>query len=244
MATFQIQNADGTLSPTSHNEFFDALNSSSGYLYYKRGGKHLALLPTEESEETIRICRQADNAENYVYAKESRCRDAKGHLCRFQHDENGNIIRNADGKPVSAKCGECPRNGWAAGKRENCCIRNYCMIADCSSCMNHREYHAPISIEWLAEGKYSQNETDGTGFCATDPNADIQAAIERNELNTALHNAIEQLPMEEQLVLRAIYWGGLSQRSYAAENGMTKSTVNRIYKKALASLKNILKDFC
>ena len=243
MTTFQIQNIDGTYSPVNHKQFYEALNSDRGYLYYKQGGKHLAMLPTAENAETIRICRQSDNAENYANAAASRCRDEKGHVCRFQHDGMGRVIRNEEGRPVSAKCGDCPRNGWTAGKRENCCIRNYCKIEDCTYCSNPREYHTPLSLEWLTEDKHNPDGIDGAGLSVIDPDADVHAAFEREELHAALHMAIGQLPLEEQHILNAVFWDRLSQRTYATENGMSKSTVNRLYSRALESLKNILKDF-
>ena len=98
MPVFQIQETDGSLSSVSHKEFFEILNDGCGFLYFKRGGRHIALQPTATNEETLRICRQADNAENYIHAMETRCRDEKGCICRYQRDDNGGIIRNASGK--------------------------------------------------------------------------------------------------------------------------------------------------
>ena len=132
MATFQAQEHDGTLTSVSHKEFFEILNNSKNYLYYKRGGTHLALLPSISNESALRLCRQAENAENLIIAVESRCRDDKGQVCQYQHDEHGRIIRNNTGKPIKAKCGDCPRNGWTGGNRENCCIRNSCRTVDCT----------------------------------------------------------------------------------------------------------------
>ena len=243
MPAFQIQETDGSLSSVSHKEFFEILNDGCGFLYFKRGGKHIALLPTATNEEALRICRQADNAENYTHAMETRCRDEKGRICRYQRDENGVIIRNASGKPVSAKCSDCPRDGWTGGKRENCCIRTSCRTEDCTYCMKHREYYAPISLEWFTEDKYDFGEGDGAGFQIADPDADIQAALERNELNFSLHSAISRLPLDERLVIEAVFMDNLTQRAYAAESGMSKSTVNRLYNRALDNLRTHLSDF-
>jgi len=244
VVTFQIQEQDGQFSQVSHKEFYETLNNGDGYLYYNSGGRHMALLPTATNEETIRICRQADNAENYGFASSNRCLDAKGRLCRYQHDENGSVIRNKAGNPVSAKCSECPRDGWIAGKRENCCIRKYCKTEDCTYCTKQREYHAPISLEWLTEDKHDLNETDGAGFYIADPDADIQAVLESDELNSALHIAVSQLPLNEQIVLKAIYWDKLTRRGCSAETGIALTTVNRLHDRALKALKNILKNYC
>ena len=244
MSVFQIQEIDGSLSSVNHKEFYEILNNGCGFLYYKRGGRHIALLPTAENEETLRICRQADNAEDYSHALDTRCRDAKGRICRYQHDEKGNIIRNAFGKPISAKCGDCPRDGWTGGKRENCCIRNSCKTEDCSYCMKHREYYAPISLEWLTEDKHDFGDDYGAGYQLADPDADIQAAFERDELNFALHTVISRLPFDERLVIEAVFIDNRSQRAYAAESGMSKSTINRLYNRALERLRTYLNDFC
>ena len=243
MTSFQIQNTDGTLSTVSHGEFFEILNNEDGFLYYKQGGTHLALLSTALNEETLRCCRQAENAENYNFAANSRCRDNKGHLCRYQHDANGSVIRNADGNPVSAKCGDCPRDGWTAGNRANCCIRNYCKVNDCTYCPHHREYRVPLSLERFLDDDYDGGDAGGAEFGFADPGADILTALENDELNSALHIALNQLPSGERAVLKTIFWGKLSQRAYATESGMSRSVVKRLYDRGLASLKNILKDF-
>ena len=236
--TFQIQNTDGSLSSVSHEIFYEILNGEVGYLYYTQGGKHIAMLPTVINAESVRICRQTENAENNPLAKDLRCRDEKGRLCRYQHDEAGRVIRNEAGNPVSAKCGDCPRNGWTAGKRENCCIRNYCKVSDCTYCPHPRESHAPLSLE-----RFFEDELDGTGFSLADPQADIQANLEKNELYSALYDAIDRLPPNERSVIKALHWGNISQREYGIQNGMSKSAVNRLYIRSLKTLKTILKDF-
>jgi len=243
MSTFQIQNSDGTLSSVSHDEFYEVLNGKGGYLHYEQGGLHMALLPSEENAEAIRLCRQADDAEATAVAIENRCRDEKGLLCRYQHDADGKIIRNNKGLPVYAKCGDCPRNGWIAGKRENCCIRSYCKIPDCTYCPHPRECHAPHSLEWLTERKSDDGENENGGFFIVDPDADIQSALENEELESALLAAVEELPPKERDVLKAVYWDELSQRAYATESGLSRSVVKRLHDRALESLKNILKNF-
>jgi RNA polymerase sigma factor (sigma-70 family) len=240
MVTFQIQNNDGTLSSISRKEFYEVLRGDEGYLCYEQGGCHIAMLPTASVAETICACRQADNAENHNFATESRCLDEKGHLCRYQHDEKGRVIRNEKGNPISAKCGDCPKNGWAAGKRENCCIRNYCKTVDCTYCPYPREYRVPLSLERFVE----DNEFDEAGYVVADETADIQAALESNELNASLLAALNKLPANEQALLRAVYWDKLSLRAYGLEFGIPSTTVKRHHKRALATLKKILKNFC
>jgi RNA polymerase sigma factor (sigma-70 family) len=242
MAIFQIQNSDGTLSSVSHDEFYEALNGEVGYLYYKQGGSHIAMLPTEENAETLRVCRQEDNAEYETSDANARCRDEKGQVCRYQHDADGRVIRNEKGYAVRAKCSDCPRDGWIGGKRENCCIRNYCRTPDCAYCTNHREYNAPISLDWLPT-EHDYSETDSLASLAADPAANIQAAMENEELESALLAAIGELSPKERAVLKAVYWEKLSVRDYAAESGMSKSTVHRLHNRALELLKMILKDF-
>jgi len=238
--TFQIQNKDESFSTVSHKEFYEFLKANCEYLYYKKCGVHIALLPSSINKETLNLCRQTDNAENYSYARDSRCRDEKGHVCRYQHDLQGHIIRNAAGKPISAKCGSCPRDGWRVGKRENCCISNSCKD-DCSRCTKNREYHAPISLEWLLEDK--SDYSNGAGFSLADSEIGIEAALEREELDCALSVALLQLPIEEQLVVRAIFWDNLSQRAYATKNGVSRRKVNNLYNSALGALKNYLHEF-
>jgi len=243
MATFYIQEQDDSLERVSHDEFFEALNGEDGYLCYKQGGRHIALLPSDVNTETIRFCRQADNAESNFTAYENRCRDEKGRLCRFQHDANGRVIRNEKGHAVHAKCGDCPRDGWIGGKRENCCIRNYCKTDDCVYCPRPRECHSPHSLEWLMEDKSGSDWNESGGFYFEDSDADIQSALETEELESALLTAIGELPAKERAVLKAIYWDGLSRRAYSAESGVPFTTVKRLHNKAVATLKEILKDF-
>jgi len=243
MTTFQIQNSDGSFSAVSHDEFYKILNDEGGFLYYRQGGSHIAMLPTAENEETLRICTQEDTAERDAAVINTRCRDEKGQPCRYQHDANGHVIRNEKGHAVRAKCGDCPRNGWQTGKRENCCIRNYCKVDDCAYCPSDREYYVPISLDWLIENKRDGGDSDGGGFHITDADADIQTAFEDEELESALLTALEQLPPREQAVIKATYWNNLSRRAYSNESGMPFTTVKRLHNKALETLKEILKDF-
>jgi len=243
MPTFQIQNSDGTLSRVSHKEFFETIKGDDGYLYYNGGGRHIAMLPTSANTETLRICRQMDNAENDASVMDSRCRDVKGNPCRYQHDTDGRVIRNVKNHPVRAKCGDCPRDGWTGGKRENCCIRNYCQVKDCTYCMNHREYHAPVSIDWPIEDKCGYCGIEHAGFNIADPDVDILAELESGELNSALHIAISQLTLPEQEIISAVYWDRLSLRVFAAKSGMSKNAAYRLHSDALESLKDFLKDF-
>jgi len=244
MASFQVQAPDGAYSTVSHREFFEVLNNGEGYLYYKQGGKHLAMQPTTSNIEALKACRQAENAENYGFAASSRCLDAKGHLCRYQHDKNGRIIRNDAGNPISAKCGDCPRDGWIAGKRENCCIHDRCNENDCAYCRRHRDYRIPLSLEQFEEDEDSGYGYDGIRFSIADPSVDILADLEADELNSALHFAIiDGLSFDEQAVINAIYHEKHSQRAFASEYGLSRRAVKNIHDHALDTLRNILKDF-
>jgi len=243
MNTFQIQNSDGTLSSVSRKEFYEVLRGNNGYLCYKQGGCHIAMLPTAENEETIRLCRQADNAENRAFEFDSRCLDEKKRICRYQHDASGHVIRNENGNPVYAKCGDCPRDGWVGGKRENCCIRNFCKVVDCACCTRHREYRAPLSLERFVGNNFNENDYTEAGYVLADSDANIQAALELDELNAELHTAISRLPLDERNVLKAVFWDKLPYRAYAAQSSMSKSAVHRLYNRALESLKKSLKDF-
>jgi hypothetical protein len=226
MTTFYIQEQETTnaLTRVSHDEFYETLNDGSGYLYYKQGGRHIAMLPTAMNEETIRVCNQADYAERDSGFADSRCRDVKGQPCRYQHDDADQIIHNAKGNAVHAKCGDCPRNGWIGGKRVNCCIRNICKIEDCAMCTRHREYNGSISFDWLSEDKYDDGDGDGGGFFIEAPDADIQAALENEELRAVLHIAVGKLPPPEKAIIKAIYWDRLSRRAFAIESGMAHGT--------------------
>ena len=244
MATFIIQVHDGSFSFVNHDEFFETLNSNGDFLYYKQGGTHIALLPTASNTEMLKICRQAENAENYEFAVNSRCLDANGHLCRYRHDANGRIIRNAAGKPISAKCSECSRDGWIAGNRENCCLRNYCTVKDCEYCQQPREYRTLLSLERITENNDDGNGFDGIAFGIVDSNADIVAILESAELLSVLRNVIiSELSPDERAVINAIYRKNLSQRAFASESGMSRRVVKRIHDRALETLRENLKDF-
>ena len=244
MATFQIQNEDGTLSAVSHKKFYEIINDEENtYLHYNRGGLHIAMLPTAENAEALSICLQSDNTELSIVSLENRCRDEKGRICRHQHDEKGQVIRNEKGNPVRAKCGDCPRNGWIGGKRENCCIRNYCKVADCVYCPYPRECHTPHSLEWLTEDKSGYDEPENGGYSILDLSADPQEELEIEELESALFAALEKLPEKQRDVLTGIYWDELSRLAYANKSKTPETTVRRLQTRALESLKNNLKNF-
>ena len=244
MATFHIQDFDGSITEVGHGQFFETLNEGNRHIYYKQGGKHLALLPTAENEESLRISRQHDNAENAAIALANRCRDEKGRVCRTQHDEKGRVIRNSKGQAIVAKCSECPRDGWQAGKRENCCIRNYCTTEDCVCCPYPRESHMPLSLGRLApESKNGQSKKIGE-YELADPRADIQSIFEEAETKAELHNALSALPELELKLLAAVYWDRLTLSDFAEANGISKSKAGRLHKRALETLRNILKKTC
>jgi hypothetical protein len=243
MTIFQIEIAGGTFSTVSHKDFFEVLNTNN-YLYYKGSGKHIALLPTDVNAEIVRICNEEENAESLKKANENRCRDKNDRVCRYQHDVGGKIIRNQSDLPVYAKCTNCPRNGIMTGAKENCCIRNSCMVKDCKYCPHPRECHAPHSLEWLSE-----NNAKVAKVAKTDNDfdlmkvLDVQSALEHKELLTALATHFGKLSSEEQAVLTAIYSDKLSRRAYSQKSGIPATTVNRIHDRALKALKKDLEKF-
>jgi len=242
--TFKIQAHDGTYTDVAHDEFYKFLNGSGDYLYFARGGLHLALQPTAENEATVQANRSMDYEERAQAFDASRCRDVYGRVCRNQHDANGNVVRDAKGHPVRSKCGDCPRDGWQTGNRDNCCLRNYCTTEDCVYCPYPHECNTPLSLEWLSE-RYSEDDTDDNyGYQLVDGGVDLQTAIEREELHEALHTAFAKLPAKQRQMLHAVYWDRQSLRAYAAANGIGKSTAYRLHQSALDSLKTALSSFC
>ena len=243
MPTFQIQNSDGSTTPVSHKEFYEILNNGKGYLYYKQGGKHIALLPTANNKELVDFCNNADGAESGKIFFANRCRDEKGWICRYQHDEKGRVINDSRGNHVRAKCGDCPRNGWQTGKRENCCIRNYCKTKDCVYCPYPRECHAHHSLEWLMADKANGEDTEDGGFPILSSDVDVLTVLERAESEAELLDVIGKLPPDEQKLIRAHYWESQSLNAYAKANGINASKVKRLHKQAIERLKRKLKNF-
>jgi len=241
MPTFQIQNSNGSTSPVGHNEFYEILNSGKGYLYYKQGGQHIALLPTEKNRELVDFCNQADRAEMNKSFFANRCRDEKGRVCRYQHDENGQIIRDLHGNAIYAKCGDCPRNGWQTGKRENCCIRNYCKTKDCVYCPYPRECHAYHSLEWLMADKKNGEDTEDGGLPIVSPDMDVLTVLVSAESKAELIDALNKLPADEQKLIRAHYWESQSLNAYAKANSVSATKVKYVHKRAIERLKSKLK---
>lgn len=75
-----------------------------------------------------------------------------------------------------------------------------------------------------------------------DLEADLLAAEERNEQMEKLHSAIECLTERQQYLIREIYFNGRTQGEIAAAMGATKQAVSNAVRRALASLKKILKE--
>ena len=75
-----------------------------------------------------------------------------------------------------------------------------------------------------------------------DLEADLLAAEERNEQMEKLHSAIAFLTERQQYLIREIYFNGRTQGEIAAAMGATKQAVSNAVRRALASLKKILKE--
>jgi RNA polymerase sigma factor (sigma-70 family) len=242
MATFLIQSTNGTTTEVGHDEFYKILNGADKYFSYKQGHIHVATPITEENAEAVKDFRKSERAESDEIKAFYRCRNQKGQMCRYQHGENGAVIRNAKGNPVDAKCSDCPRDGWQTGNKDNCCLRNYCKIKDCVYCPHPRECHAPISLDWLEECGLDDDDwiPELQLFGGT---SDGQAQLEREELRTALYEAISDLPANEQSLIQALFWKGVLKQDFAAANGISPMKVSRMYKRSVEALKNKLKSF-
>ena len=75
-----------------------------------------------------------------------------------------------------------------------------------------------------------------------DLEADLLAAEERNEQMEKLHSAIACLTERQQYLIREIYFNGRTQGEIVAETGAAKQAVSNAVRRALASLKKILKE--
>ena len=75
-----------------------------------------------------------------------------------------------------------------------------------------------------------------------DLEADLLAAEERKEQVKKLHSAIACLTERQQYLIREIYFNGRTQGEIVAETGATKQAVSNAVRRALASLKKILKE--
>ena len=76
----------------------------------------------------------------------------------------------------------------------------------------------------------------------SDIEVDLLAEEERNEQMEKLHSAIACLTERQQYLIREIYFNGRTQSEIAAAMGATKQAVSNAVRRALASLKKILKE--
>ena len=76
----------------------------------------------------------------------------------------------------------------------------------------------------------------------SDIEVDLLAEEERNEQMEKLHSAIASLTERQQYLIREIYFNGRTQGEIAAAMGATKQAVSNAVRRALASLKKILKE--
>lgn len=69
-----------------------------------------------------------------------------------------------------------------------------------------------------------------------DPAMQVVEALYLEQLRTALDRAMQQLPDGQADILRARYYGGLTQKKIAGEFGCTSSNVGRMERAALSTL--------
>lgn len=55
-----------------------------------------------------------------------------------------------------------------------------------------------------------------------------------------VHDSLRQLPFNYHLIISYIYWQGWSEKQIAAQMGITQQAVNKMKKRALAMLKEVL----
>ncbi|GHU92076.1 hypothetical protein FACS1894202_14460 [Clostridia bacterium] len=243
MATFLIQSTDGTTTEVGHDEFYEILNGADRYFAYKQGRIHVAMPITADNAEAVKDFRKHERAEMAAIKAVYRCRNQKGQMCRYQHGENGAVIRNAKGNPVDAKCSDCPRDGWQTGNKNNCCLRNYCKVEDCVYCPYPRECHAPISLDWFEDCGSGDDDDLIPELQLSGGVSDGQSQLEREELMAALSAAKAELPLDEQALITALFWQGVLKQDFAAANKIIPMKVSRMYKHSIEALKNKLKSF-
>jgi hypothetical protein len=109
--------------------------------------KWTLLLPTPENRKIAETINKSKKNDENDYFRKNRCYDyEKNRVCRYIHDKDGNRIKNAEGKDITANCSDCPRAGWIGGNRLNCCLCHTC-IADCARCPFPKEFDAPFSTK-------------------------------------------------------------------------------------------------
>lgn len=92
------------------------------------------------------------------------------------------------------------------------------------------------SLEALAESGFESP-------AATDMEADLLAAEEKEEQAKRLQSAIACLTERQQYLIREIYFNGKTQYVLAEELGISQQAVSRVLKQAMNKLKKFLENF-
>lgn len=75
-----------------------------------------------------------------------------------------------------------------------------------------------------------------------DPNINPEEEAEHNIMIEMLLSLFQELSMEEQALIKAIYFDGLSEREYAARLGVYPNAVHKRKCKILEKLKKLMKN--
>lgn len=110
---------------------------------------------------------------------------------------------------------------------------------DCFQCpyylAGNRLQGGVLSLDVFAEDGYEE---------ASD--LDLEREVIENEEaereKTALHRAVSMLNERQQYLIKALYFNGKTQGEIAVETGATKQAVSNAVRRALTSLKKILKE--
>lgn len=78
------------------------------------------------------------------------------------------------------------------------------------------------------------------GFDIVDPSENTYEKIELSERNRQLYQAIDKLPLEQQKLLRQVYFEYIPQTEIAVTQGVTKKAINNRLARILKKLKKLL----
>lgn len=129
-------------------------------------------------------------------------------------------------RPIWAENKRNERKKRCRTKKGNRCTDN------CSECQ-HTHSGTPVSLDVLAE---MSQEPAVQG-------ADPEDVFVKQALYQALHTAIDNLEPRKGMIVRMLIFQGMTERQVAAKVGLTQKGVNYSYHKALAELKEFMKDW-
>ena len=232
MAQYSISNDGVNTVTVTSKEFYEILKEGNHCLY-SAGGCNTLLPLTKENVAACQFAKNNAAAEATVYSRLNRCLDSKCRICRYVRDDNDNIVINAEGKKIGAKCSECPRAGWATGKRDNCCLHNECTF-ECSRCPFPKEGHAHLSADALEESGFGvPSQTNFTKII---------------EDKLLLETLLAALDGESEALINAVYFDERDLMDYARELHISEPdkklksihrTLLRKHERILAHLKKL-----